>query len=844
MKGSLVILFLALGFAPPLPSAAQEQVLQWRRWEATLTSARDYSGGNPYHDLVLRVVFQRDNPALRIAGAGFWDGGRTFKIRAALPPGTWRWSTTCTGTTGGRACDRPDRDPGLWRSGTFRVLPDSSPDAPEIYRRGFLRVAAPGTERARFLTYDDGTPFFWLGDTAWQAPVAATPEPWAAYLADRRRKGFTVVQMAPATQYEGAITSFEPVGDCPGPATPNPCSRWMPAFWRNLDELVERANRAGLVVVLAGLINPVGRGGTKAPELYPAPEDAAIFARNVAARLAGNFVIFSPGFDDRIDTRVSRGATVRDAMQAVGEELARTVPRHLAANHLAGASPVSDYQVFQGQGWLSFQLFQSGHARNLAACEPGETRQRCAVRRARELPLGLWTLSPTRPTANGEGGYESPLDPAAAPPDNRYGARQTAYSSLLSGAFGFTLGVQGIYSWEDPARVLNSPGSFDMARLGLFFRVQPWQDLVPAPERVLDGGSRSSERVISLAATPAGDLALAYLPDGETIMVDTRDFPGLDCGPAWSKLWLDPRTGVTSAAEACTPGPGRISLARPACQDPSSDVTGGCDWLLALRNTGAAMSANSMAQEAGARAGTLQVWAAPDSTGTPSLASTIRARLFGPDGKLVRDGIVVSPGGRILQTAPAVARDARGGFFVVWQTSSPASLFARRFDAQGRPLGGVFRVSPYTRGDQTGPAVTADGRGRVIVAWTSRGGLFAQRFDTAGERLGSVIRLNAHTHGNPSAPRLMADARGHFVAAWESEGQGVVARLFDRWGRPRSPEIRVSPAGAGDPVLTALTVLPDGRFSIRWAPRSRPGVPRAPVEQWFDRAGRRVQSRE
>lgn len=824
---ALPALLLVFWLTPP--AAAQEQVRAWHRWEAALTSARDYTAndGNPYRDLVLAVTFQRESPFQQVSGTGFWDGGRTFKVRAALPAGTWRWTTSCVGGTGGQSCGDPDgtdRDPGLWRSGTIRVLPGAA-DAPEIYRRGFLRAGE------RTLLFGDGTPFYWLGDTAWQAPVSATLEQWSTYLMDRAAKGFTIVQIAPATQYEGEITSFEQIGDCPSPAVPNRCSRWLPEFWRHVDAVVEEANRAGIVVVIAGLINPVGRGGTRKGDLYPTPEDAAVFARNLAARLAGSFVIFSPGFDDRIDVRISPEATTRDSMEAVGRELAEVAPRHLVANHLAGASPVADYAVFQGRSWLDFQLFQSGHALNQAACGRGETRQQCAVQRARELPLGLWRLTPVRPAANGEGGYEDPLNSAAVPPDNRFGVRQTAYASLLSGAFGFTLGVKGIFFWDNPMKVLDSPGSLDMERLGGFFRAWPWPELVPVPERILDDDARPQQRKMVLAGTPDEGLAVAYLPNDDAIAVATGSYPGLGCGPAWTRLWLDPRTGASQPADGCTEAPGRITLTRPACQDPNPDITGGCDWLLELRDTRAALSANSMTGEAASRANAMQVWAT---------AGEVRARVFGPDGKVIQDDIMVSPAGPRLQTLPVVAREADGGFFVAWQTAR-AGVFARRFDPRGRPRGGVFRVGRTG----AGPVATADARGRVVVVWVRSGDVFAQRFGAGGRRLGSPFRVNVYTHGDQSAPRVMADAAGNFVVAWRSDGQdgdgrGVFARRFDRRGRPRSGEIQVNRAAAGDQELTGLTVTPRGSFAVRWATRPGPGGRRVPLEQWFDGDGRRL----
>jgi len=57
------------------------------------------------------------------------------------------------------------------------------------------------SENRRYLVHDDGTPFLWVGDTAWAVPQRATNEEWAAYLADRTAKHFTLIQVAPAPEW-------------------------------------------------------------------------------------------------------------------------------------------------------------------------------------------------------------------------------------------------------------------------------------------------------------------------------------------------------------------------------------------------------------------------------------------------------------------------------------------------------------------------------------------------------------------------------------------------------------------------------------------------------------------
>ena len=91
-------------------------------------------------------------------------------------PGNWTWQTTCADTN----------DAGLHnRNGSVDVMPSTGSNP--LYQHGYLRVA----ESRRYLTHADGTPFLWLGDTAWAVPHKAADHEWEAYLADRTAKQFT-----------------------------------------------------------------------------------------------------------------------------------------------------------------------------------------------------------------------------------------------------------------------------------------------------------------------------------------------------------------------------------------------------------------------------------------------------------------------------------------------------------------------------------------------------------------------------------------------------------------------------------------------------------------------------
>ncbi len=106
-----------------------------------------------------------------------------------------------------------------------------------------LRVS----DNRRFLVRDDGTPFFFLGDTGWTLLQRLDREEADHYLRDRAAKGFTAIQVMGISEFDG-LTVPNPYGDLPleggDPARPND------AYFRHLDFIADRAAALGLYVAL------------------------------------------------------------------------------------------------------------------------------------------------------------------------------------------------------------------------------------------------------------------------------------------------------------------------------------------------------------------------------------------------------------------------------------------------------------------------------------------------------------------------------------------------------------------------------------------------------------------
>ena len=59
------------------------------------------------------------------------------------------------------------------------------------------------SQNKHFLVHQDGTPFFYLGDTAWELFHRTTKQEAEMYLKTRAAQGFTVIQAVAVAEFNG-----------------------------------------------------------------------------------------------------------------------------------------------------------------------------------------------------------------------------------------------------------------------------------------------------------------------------------------------------------------------------------------------------------------------------------------------------------------------------------------------------------------------------------------------------------------------------------------------------------------------------------------------------------------
>ena len=144
-------------------------------------------------------------------------------------------------------------------------------------------------------------------------------------------------------------------------------------------------------------------------------------------------------------------------------------------------------------------------------------------------------------------------------------------------------------------------------------------------------------------------------------------------------------------------------------------------------------------------------------------------------------------------------------------------LLAAAPAAAQTPAGLDFRVNTATTGDQREPTVTAAPGGEFVVGWSDAGGIdydaVARRFAADGAPLGAGFRLNSYTTNAQLAVSLSADRRGGFAAGWvDIEQRQMAVRRFDAAGQPRTGELPVTTVVRGPRLASAG----DGSFVVVW----------------------------
>ncbi|HTV02376.1 MAG TPA: glycoside hydrolase family 140 protein [Luteitalea sp.] len=428
---------------------------------------------------------------------------------------------------------------------------------------GRLRVHADG----RHLVRDDGTPFFWLGDTAWELFHRLTREEAARYLDDRRDKGFTVVQAVALAEFDG-LTQPNAYGHLPlserDPARPLVVDGPRNDYWDHVEEIVDMAAERGLYV---GLLPTWGSHvlplWAKDPVVFN-DGNAETFGRFVATRFGGKTnIVWILGGDRPV---AEKGADTLSVWRAMARGIRAVDTTHLITYHPKGGARSSTW--LHDESWLDFHMMQSGHG-------------------GRDQPAWTWVegdlaLPNPKPTLDGEINYED--HPINWNPLNGYfrdaDVRRQAWRTVLAGAAGVTYGNQCVWQMYDTGRTpiagpempwhvaITRPGAAQMIHLRRAIESRPWLTS-RADQSLLKANAPNPEGHIRVLR---GDgFVMAYVPMGQTLTIVPTPFQGRRL-VGW---WFDPRTGAATRI-------GELGSTADLTLDPPGEPGLGNDWVLVL----------------------------------------------------------------------------------------------------------------------------------------------------------------------------------------------------------------------------------------------------------------------
>jgi len=411
----------------------------------------------------------------------------------------------------------------------------------------------------RFLIHADGSPFFYLGDTAWELFHRLTIDESRLYLENRRSKGFNVIQAVVLSELDGLNV---PNADGERPLVDNDPTKPNEAYFHHVDAVVDMAREKKMFI---GLLPTWGDKVSKAWGLGP-----VIF--NVSnAKQYGLFL--GRRYRDRPNIIWILGGD-RDAsgFEAIWAAMAAglregDLGRHLITYHPSGEH--SSSQWFQKDDWIDFNLMQSGHGhRNGPNFEMIEKD---------------YHLAPVKPTIDGEPRYEN--HPVAWKPEelgwfDDFDVRQAAYWAVFAGAAGHTYGCNDIWQMKTADREpmskargewhadLDLPGAGQMQYLRRLMESRPYLSRVPDQGLILENPTDGPDH---LQGTLGDGYAFVYFPQGKAAEIAI----GRVSGEKLHAWWYDPRNGTSQSI-------GTMKKEKPQIFSPPGSPARGNDWVLVL----------------------------------------------------------------------------------------------------------------------------------------------------------------------------------------------------------------------------------------------------------------------
>ena len=410
------------------------------------------------------------------------------------------------------------------------LLIAQAPMAKKPWDNGRLKVSDNG----QYLVHENGTPFFWMGNTSWLMPERLNRDEVEFFLTREQEEGYNVEQIQvldsnyPTFNVFGR-QAFDDSFDFEAYTQPG-----QYGYWDHLDYIVGMAERMGIYIAMdciwGGQINRL------------TPEKATKYGRFLGERYKDRpNIIWMIGGDIMGD----KGMVSWDA-------LARAI-KAADANHLMTFHPrgrTTSAWWYNDREWLDFNMFQSGHRRYGQRNGDGDYTIRDNTEEDNWRYVAMSFGDPTeqiegrvvkgarKPVIDGEPSYEDipqGLHDFSAPRWQDYDVRRYAYWAVFAGCFGHTYGHNSIMQFMRPGVLgsfgagkawwdaLKDPGYQQMKYLKRLMTALPFTE-GRCDQSIIAGAN--GERYDRIIATRGNDYLLVYNYSGRPMTVDLTKISG------------------------------------------------------------------------------------------------------------------------------------------------------------------------------------------------------------------------------------------------------------------------------------------------------------------------------
>ncbi len=395
----------------------------------------------------------------------------------------------------------------------------------------------------RYLQFENGRPFFWLGDTGWLVPQHLDRSEVEYYFNKCRRAGYNMVQI----QVMDAVPSYNIYGQQSLPygwdfSKVDP--EGVYSYWDHLDYIVRKAEQNGIYIGMVAIWgSQVQAGNINA-------EQAKAYGKFLAERYKNNpNIIWIIGGD-------IQGNIHPEVWDALATSIKSIDNKHLMTFHPRGRYTSAKW--WSKASWMDFHTFQSGHRKygqrmgNKDYPIPDSTEEDNWM-----YVDSTWAYKPIKPVLDDEPSYEDipkGLHDANEARWQDYDVRRYAYWSVFAGSCGHTYGHNAIMQMLKPGyptgygsdgtvkswyQALEDPGYNQMQYLTDLMLSFPYFERVPDQSIIVGKNGVKYDRLI---ATRGKDYMLIYNYNSNVMKIDLRKISGK------KKLlwWFNPSDGAIS----------------------------------------------------------------------------------------------------------------------------------------------------------------------------------------------------------------------------------------------------------------------------------------------------------